>query len=137
MVGDEDLWQGFGGLRWITVGDEDLRLGRVFRWGGDFATVVRQLLQFYGLAEDGVEGIGELAGGGVGEGLSVELVEDGFGAVDHFEVEFGEAVVDALVLQLAKFGLEFIFDAGPAFEGIDADIEFGADFLDVAVVLVE
>lgn len=89
------------------------------------------------MADDGIEGVGELAGGGVGEGGVVEMVEDGEGAVEQFEMELGEALVELLVLLLGELGSEFVFVFDPVFEGAEGDFGLGGGLSAVAVELVE
>lgn len=84
-----------------------------------------------------MEGVGELGGGSVGEGIVGHVVEDGVGAFEQFDVEVGEEAVEAAVLPLEVLGSELVFGGGPFLQGFDGDVEAGFDLLEVAVELVE
>ena len=89
------------------------------------------------MGEDGIEGAGELAGGGVGEGGVVQAVEDGEGAVEQFEVDLAELPVELSVLFAGELVSELVFDGQPAFEGSAGDIELVGGLAAVAVQLVD
>ena len=89
------------------------------------------------MAEDGLEGVGELGGGCLGEGIVGHVIEDGVGAFEQFDVEAGEETVEAAVLLIEVLGSELFFGGGPFLQGFDGDVETGFDALEVAVELVE
>lgn len=76
------------------------------------------------MAKYGIEGIGELGGGGVLERVVVEIIEDGAGAFDQFEVEVGEQAIEAAVLLIEEAGSELVFGGGPFLQGLNRDFEF-------------
>ena len=89
------------------------------------------------MAEDGLEGVGELGGGGAGEGVVGHVVEDGVGAFEQFDVEGGEEPVEALVLLVQELVAELVFGGGPFLQGFGGYVETGFDAIEVAVELFE
>ena len=79
------------------------------------------------MVEQGGEGVGELAGGGLAEGVRVNFGHDLAAAIEHIvhkgEFEIGEVSILAVFVLVTQV----ILIAAPASEGFDRDIQLFAD----------
>ena len=89
------------------------------------------------MADNCIEGVGELGGGGVGESGTVHIVKDCETAFDQFQVQVAEQSVEAAVLLIEVLGSKLVFGCRPFLQGFDGDVEPVFDEAEIAVELIE